>query len=306
MGIAIDRSDFFCVYTKDEIPTIKVINVNTREVYRTFTFESGTSIRGFIGWKDYIYIHTMKNNTRFSWVYHIENDILEYLPNENYQILETFSNHQYEHMHAISTSSTDDTFVIGTDIEDNNNKYYSVSYFTDVNPTHIERVMLEDDMSKINNGTGGAGMVYRSSLQVKYINGEKRQLICAYGGRWRFIVHDLGLRVDNPSNVDVKYFPFNSFRSYGGIYDRIGPAVAIYKDRVFDIQLSTSNNNTVIKETPLEYCIRHRVKGTTRTITSYNNPVNVSPIPSSSLKMINRVDSKGIPVSVTDEPASGA
>lgn len=305
MGIAIDRSDFFCVYTKDEIPTIKVINVNTREVYRTFTFESGTSIRGFIGWKDYIYIHTMKNNTRFSWVYHIEDDILEYLPTEDYQILETFSNHQYGHMHAVSTSSTDDTFVIGTDIEDNNNKYYSVSYFTDVNPTHIERVMLEDDMSKINNGTGGAGMVYRSSLQVKYINGEKRQLICAYGGRWRFIVHDLGLRVDNPSDVDVKYFPFNSFRSYGGIYDRIGPAVAIYKDRIFDIQLSTSNNNTVIKETPLEYCIRHRVKGTTRTITSYNNPVNVSPIPSSSLKMINRVDSNGIPVSIADEPASG-
>ena len=307
MGVAIDRSDFFCVYTKDEIPTMQVINVNTREVYRTFTFESGTSIRGFIGWKDYIYIHTMKNNTRFSWVYHIEDSILEYLPNEDYQILETCMNHYWEQAWAMSTSSTDDTFVIGTDIGDNNNgrnlnRCYSVSYFTNDNPTHIERVMLEDDLNKISN-TDGAGNVYRASLQVKYINGEKRQLICAYGGRYRFIVHDLGLRVDNPSDVDVKYFPFNSFKSYG---EDKGPAIAIYKDRVFDIQLSTSNNNTVIKETPLEYCIRHRVKGTTRTITSYNNPVNVSPIPSSSLKMINRVDSKGIPVSVTDEPASGA
>lgn len=306
MGVAIDRSDFLCIYTKDTIPTFEVINVNTRETHRRFTLESGHSIRGFIGWKNYIYIYTTKNSTGFSWAYHIDEDILEYLPNESFQILETFSNHYWDQAYALSTSSTEDVFVIGTDIGDNGNNYnynkcYSVSYFTADNPTHIERVMLEDDMYKINN-TNGAGHIYRASLQVKYINGEKRQLICAYGGYRRLVVHDLGLRIDNPSDIDVEYFPYNSFPWYS---NEQGSAVAIYKDKVFNIRTNL-NNGTEIQEYPIEYCIPHRIKGTTRTITSYNNPVRVSPIPSSSLKMTNRVDSNGIPASVTDEPASGA
>lgn len=307
-AMAVDRSDYVCVLTKDAIPTMKIFDVTSKEFVKQFTFEEGHVINGFCGWKNYVYILTTKNSTRFSWVYHIEEGILEYLPTENFIVLRLLSAYGDNRLvYSLSFTSTDDCFVIAACEGDGDNNsdppyYYEFasSYFTADNPTHQEFVLK--NYKGIRNANG-AGYVYRGSLQLKYINDEKRQLIYTHGGYQRFIVQDLGLRIDDPSDIEVSYFPYWNFP----LYDRDrGPAVAIYKDRIFRINCKETDTQALIQDQPVEYCVPHKVTGTTRTVTSFNNPVRVSPIKKASITMTNRVDSNGIPVSVTDEPASGA
>lgn len=293
-AIAVDRNEYICVYTNKQTGVYEVRNVNTREVYRTFSLE-GHTLQGFVGWKNYIYLYTLKDSIYYSWVYHIEENMLEYLPNEDFTILE-FACKSYSNNNPcrMSTDSTDDVFVIATSADDPYNEdraqRYASVYFTSDNPTHLEFVLKNHGFSTINN-TNASGRVYKGSLQVKYLNGEKRQLVYAAGGNRRHVIVDLGMRIDDDPNNDINYFPYYNFPWYNEDY---GPATAIYKDRIISMHCH-ENGGTTIREYPIDYCLPHKMKGTTRTITSYNNPVRISNIKSASISVTNRVDPNGIP-----------
>lgn len=304
-AIAIDRTNYACIWIKNESKPFLfgIYNVMTKEVEQEFEFESGYTVMGFAGWKDYVYFLTSFNNETRSFVYHIDTQVLEYCPNETFWFLNDMINtvpnttegriNGYKarnggveaQKYILNQTSNDEITIFSVDRENDGYNYnpsfneYSNCYFTSDNPTHREFVLPVHL-----NQREGSGGVYRNSTFLGYVNDENKQLIYGASSYNRLLVQDMGLRMDKPEGIDIDYYPYAKMPWQDGT-----SCMALFKDRVMvmDAQLGS------ITEIPIEYMIKHKLEMSTRTITSFNNPVHIDGGRMFTMSITNRVDPNG-------------
>lgn len=307
MGMAVAMTDYVCLMNKNtSVPyQYELYNVETKEVEQTFEFESGYTVMGYAGWKNYIYFLTNYNSERRSFVYHIDTKTLEYCPTETFWFLnglqklasDTSDYIYYDAYRATSVAyssskftlnsvANDEVVIFSSNISEGDwsrvpaySRDYGQCYFTSDNPTHRQYVV--PSMENYDGFT-----TYHSNGDLKYINNEDKQLIYIAGSQNRIVIQDMGLQIDKPEGFDVDFYPKYEMPWYA---DHTVPSNCIFKDRVFLIKPSTG----VVQELPIEYCIRHKLDVSTHTITSFNNPVRVSASKGFTWSATNRVDPKG-------------
>ena len=259
----------YVVYQRSDITLVsrfEIMNPRTGEIVDTFDLPDYQTytVNGICGWKTNVYIHVTYNGV---------NDIVKY--DMNTHALE-FNGAEWDLMYTNSARnnycrsefSNEECYIItssGNQSLSPNNWIEGASIFIDAkNPMNIEHLY--------NPQLPGANRFYFGLGKLKYIdNGNNLVYVAKHGSRSNnysiydsaLMVFDIGKRIDSGeplTKIPFGHMPYGNGWEYG-----------IYKDYIF----SYGNGDTLTLY-PIAWSLAHKVKGTTHTITSYNNPVKIS------------------------------
>lgn len=254
----------YVVYQRSDITLvtrIEIMNPRTGEIVDSFDLptENTYTVNGICGWKTFVYIYV---------TYAGINDIIKY--NMNTHAIE-FNNFAWDVI-SLNTSvnyerrefSNDECYMIIT------NKYGYRSLFVNARtPMNLEYLYNSnqnhtDSVCKFSLGSlkyidDGKNLVYvgkRSTGYQTYDSPHTRikSALCVF---------DIGKRID--SGKELMIVPYSNM-PYGVDCD-----CGVYKDYIF--QYKRGNTLTLY---PIAYSLAHKMRGTTHSITSYNNPVRIS------------------------------
>lgn len=260
----------YVVYQRSDITLVsrfEIMNPRTGEIVDTFDLPDYQTytVNGICGWKTNVYIHVTYNGI---------NDIVKY--DMNTHALE-FNNSSWNLMYTNSASnnychsefSNEECYIItssGNQSLSPNNWIEGASIFIDAkNPMNIEHLY--------NPQLPDANRLYFGLGKLKYVdNGNNLVYVAKHGHHYydnqniydsALTVFDIGKRIDSGeplTKIPFGHMPYTNGWEYG-----------IYKDYIF----AYDNGNTLTLY-PIAWSLAHKVKGTTHTITSYNNPVKIS------------------------------
>lgn len=260
----------YVIYQRSDITLVsrfEIMNPRTGEIVDTFDLPDYQTytVNGICGWKTNVYIHVTYNGV---------NDIVKY--DMNTHALE-FNNDAWNLMYTNSVSnnycrsefSNEECYIItssGSQSLSPNNWIQGASIFIDAkNPMNIGH-LYNPQLPDYNCWFFGLG-------KLKYVdNGNNLVYVAKHGHHAHnnqgiydsaLMVFDIGKRIDSGeplTKIPFGHMPYTNGWEYG-----------IYKDYIF----AYDNGNTLTLY-PIAWSLAHKVKGTTHTITSYNNPVRIS------------------------------
>lgn len=257
----------YVVYQRSDITLvtrIEIMNPRTGEIVDSFDLPTGNTytVNGICGWKTFVYIHVTYSGIT---------DIIKY--NMNTHAIE-FNNFVWDVISSSNTGvnyerrefSNDECYMIIT------NKYEYRSLFVDAKtPMKLEYLYnsnqdYTDRVYKFSLGSlkyidGGKNLVYVGKRTSGYMSGVSNY----YQSNSALCVFDIGKRID--SGKELMIVPYSNM-PYGYCYNC---DYGVYKDYIF--QYTRGNTLTLY---PIAYSLAHKMKGTTHSITSYNNPVRIS------------------------------
>lgn len=246
-----------CVYLRTDIinkKTFEIYDMKNKVVIDTFNLpREPDSINGIFGWKDYIYISTIVSGSESIYFYDITKHQASKIEENNIPSVKIKVGYSWKNRTDVSV---DDVYIIAHANEDT--KWISTD---DLKTTHL---MVEDKNNVHHN-------VYREHMlcQLKYIN-EGKQLIYVFStqGSQTHNVIDMGQVRDS---IITKYPIGHQFIANPYNSDMVG-YICIYKLGV----IYGSSNRGGVQYFPIEQTINHKMTGTTRTITAYNDPFQIS------------------------------
>lgn len=254
----------YVVYQRSDITLvtrIEIMNPRTGEIVDSFDLptENNYTINGICGWKTFVYIHVTYSGINDIIKYNMNTHAIEF-NNSAWDVIKSDVNVNYERREF----SNDECYMIIT----NKSGYRSIfinaktpmklEYLYNPNQDYTDAVYkfslgclkyIDDGKNLIYVGKRTSG--YKSSVS-KY-----NQLTSA------LCVFDIGKRID--SGKELMIVPYSNM-PYGNNCD-----YGIYKDYIFQY-----NRGDTLTLYPIAYSLAHKMKGTTHSITSYNNPVKIS------------------------------
>jgi hypothetical protein len=237
------------------------MNPRTGEIVDSFDLptENTYTINGICGWKTFVYIHVTYSGINDTIKYNMNTHAIEF-NNSAWDVIKSDVNVNYERQE----SSNDECYMIIT------NKYGYRSLFVNAKtPMKLEYLY--------NSNQDYTDRVYKFSLGcLKYIDDGKNLIyvgkrtagynssVSTYNQMTSALcVFDIGKRID--SGKELMIVPYSNM-PYGKNCD-----YGIYKEYIF--QYTRGNTLTLY---PIAYSLAHKMRGTTHSITSYNNPVKIS------------------------------
>ena len=245
----------------------QVFDMATESIIETITIDDGTSytVTGVYGYNDHLYIKLLSNGNIYTYYYNLQNG---YLENINFNFTFMSSSQPYTHY---ATNIIDDMCILSQG--DNRNVII------------IEGNSSKNLMSNANTYTS----CYNVWPCVNTINDDK-QLIFTTTGRGfsntsstnnisTNLIFDLGLIVDGDTRY-TEHYPYMFYKSQDtqNAYSVNGPIFPFKNGiiRVIGDRYNYNNLSGRIVWFPPEMCLPMHMKGTTKTLNSYNAPVNWS------------------------------
>ena len=259
----------YVVYQRSDITLVsrfEIMNPRTGEIIDTFDLPDYQTytVNGICGWKTNVYIHVTYNGVNDIVKYDMNTHALEF-NNDAWSLMYTNS---ARNNYCRSEFSNEECYIITSSGDESlspNNWIRGAPIFIDAkNPMNIE--YLYNHQFDGNNFYFGLG-------KLKYIdNGNNLVYVAKHSLRNNYygniydsalMVFDIGKRIDSGeplTKIPFGHMPYTNGWEYG-----------IYKDYIF-----AYNNGNTLTLYPIAWSLAHKVKGTTHTITSYNNPVKIS------------------------------
>lgn len=260
----------YVVYQRSDITLVsrfEIMNPRTGEIVDTFDLPDYQTytVNGICGWKTNVYIHVTYNGINDIIKYDMNTHALEF-NNSVWNLMYTNSS---RNNYCRSEFSNEECYIITS-----NGDYYQVSpdqrikgssiFISAATPMNIE-YLYNPNLPEMNRLYFGLG-------SMKYIdNGNNLVYVAKHAGandnqnRYEsaLTVFDIGKRIDSGeplTKIPFGHMPYTNGLEYG-----------VYKDYIF-----AYNNGNTLTLYPIAWSLAHKVKGTTHTITSYNNPVRIS------------------------------
>jgi len=229
-----------------------------------FKLPEGHTYQGICGWSNFIYIST--NNAGVNWtiLYYMQEKKISQLSWTYAALMEHRSIDSYgQYIHI--ERCVDDCMVLcgnGGGYYSNEKENYRHLLFRASDPENPYRVMVDAVAQN-----ECAGNVYCNSAQLTYLDESKQQLMLIVNAN-RCCVYDIGRIIDEgvpQTYVFNRLYPYRNGCHAGVIFRKN----VVYRDFV-------DNSKDVLYIEPIEQFIDHHVEGTTWTINSFNNPVQVT------------------------------
>ena len=241
----------------------QVYDMASDSIYDTITIEDGNTyeIKGVFGYNEHVYIKAVSSNVTSTFYYNLNNKSMEKL---DWNLLFMESDHVYRTYQTLSCEECCIVTYTGDRVAVviNGNTYKNL-FNTDTTHGSTERYNVWPCLNKLNDGK-------------QYI------LTITGAGNHGFITMDFGLYLDG----DTRYTNYNPFRYYEPTdrpeYDpEISGPILPFKDGI--IKVCGDRRSALYHPLtgrmfwfPLEMCLPMYIKGTTRTLNSYNAPIRWS------------------------------
>lgn len=256
----------YVVYQRSDITLVsrfEIMNPRTGEIVDTFDLPDYQTytVGGICGWKTNVYIYVTYNGINDIIKYDMNTHAIEF-NNEAWDLMKT---NDYRKSYTISEFSNEECYII-TSAGSNGHGLYGSQIFIDANtPMKIEHLYNPNVPTRMNFAFGklkyiddGKNLVYIGKHTYGYGTSSGSDIYYT-----ALTVFDIGKRIDSGeplTKIPFGHMPYTNGLEYG-----------IYKDYIF----AYDNGNTLTLY-PIAWSLAHKVKGTTHTITSYNNPVKIS------------------------------
>lgn len=277
-GFALNRSNY-CVYQKTDVTdslTFDIYDMKNNVVVKTFSISTSATnytFTGIAGWKNWVYVQVNANSTYSTYLYDIEQESLTFLENMNISCMRDITTSRYG-TDRIDLSVDECYICARSGVNGKGNSTDNIQLFNANDPTNP--VVFGPDDTRY-------ATMYRTlrqmcaTGQLKYVNDGKQLLLVKQSYGAAVIVVDIGYILDNGP---YKYYP--SYHFYRTIapsinseyYDAITGSCGLFKNGVYVIDNHSSQST--MNWYPLEAFIHHKITGTTRTISAYNNPFQIS------------------------------
>ena len=259
----------YVVYQRSDITLVsrfEIMNPRTGEIVDTFDLPDYQTytVNGICGWKTNVYIYVTYNSINDIIKYDMNTHAIEF-NNEAWSLMKT---NDYRRGYTSSEFSNEECYIITSAAGGDNYGSYGSQIFIDANtPMKIEHLYNPNipATNRINFAFGklkyiddGKNLVYVGKHTYGISSGNDGDV---YSGA--LTVFDIGKRIDSGeplTKIPYGHMPYTAGLEYG-----------IYKDYIF-----AYNNGNTLTLYPIAWSLAHKVKGTTHTITSYNNPVRIS------------------------------
>lgn len=273
---ALNLTDY-CVYQDISITdsvgyTFKIYDMKNNQEYQSFVINDGTNytVTGIFGWSNFVYVLVTANSIVSTYFYDISTQQLS-KTTLNYDRFNTGTNNystmQYE---------SNEDCMVSCYYQNGITVVFKASDPT--NPIRLFDASLEDTASSYMPNYRRTS--YGNHPQIKRIKrtdtdgSGKEQLILAFKSGGYSKVIDLGWVINNGPIKSYPYGFFPVIESSASSTSRCG-SVTILNEGVI-IQDARTDYRNHIYWFPIEYFLRLKCTGTTKTITAYNNPVVVS------------------------------
>lgn len=260
----------YVVYQRSDITLVsrfEIMNPRTGKIVDTFDLPDYQTytVNGICGWKTNVYIYVTYNGINDIIKYDMNTHALEF-NNEAWNLMYTNSSRnnycrsEFSNEECYIITSNGDSYQVSPDQKIKGSSIF-ISAATPMNIEYLYNPNLPE-MNRLYFGLGS----------MKYIdNGNNLVYVAKHAGannnqnsyESALTVFDIGKRIDSGeplTKIPYGHMPYTAGLEYG-----------IYKDYIF----AYDNGNTLTLY-PIAWSLAHKVKGTTHTITSYNNPVRIS------------------------------
>lgn len=280
-GMCIDLTDYFCGINANvpEHLSLDVYDMRNRTIFRTIDIPEGYQFAGMAGWKNWIYIRVNQSGAISTFVYHIQEDILESTPlNISMMIIDGDSWKSHIQRAVEANGNIESCMVLLASDRDPTNQYHML--FKSSDPLHpIELIRRENYATSSYVRWNDAWMGYTA---------DNKQLLLTYGCQ-RCICLDVSwaLRHGTISN----HLTWGEYYSeYARDYSPIYYKGYMYMMRLYWPKYIDGKDDNYIKQyypyaiyvadcilrrQPYQLWLDMQMKGSTYTINSYMNPVRV-------------------------------
>ena len=245
--------------TMDTEYVFQVFDMSTGSIIETITVNDGTSytVLGVYGYNNHLYIRLISSgNIASTYYYNLQNGTLEKL---TWDFAFMRSDREYTYY---ATTIVDDTCIL--------------SQSTGAHICVIEGNTYRHLMSN----ESASASYYNIWPCANTINDDKQLIFTTTAGRQTTnLIFDLGLILDGDLRY-TEHYPYDFYKSTDTQYERsVNGPIFPFKNgiiRVIGDNLSYNNLSGRIVWFPLEMCLPMHMKGTTKTLNSYNAPVRWS------------------------------
>ena len=293
-GHIIDLTDYICAINANVVDhlSLDVIDMKTKEVYRTIDIPEGYTFQGMCGWKNWIYIRVEIGGAYSTYLYYIDRQVLISLQ-INYSMMIIDGSSYYSHIQRAveSSGNCESCMVMIASDRDTSNQYHML--FRSSDPENPIRILADYTSSTEISRYSRNANVANQAAQLRYVN-DNKQLLLAIKSRRGFVI-DIGRILDEGTQtltLDIHYW-YNETASNG-------PSIGLYKDRamyVMDYAYAGSIDGQTgyywysfyVEYYPIENFLPHKVIGYTRTINSYHNPKQIGGVTGLKIQLSNDV-----------------
>ena len=280
-GMCIDLTDYFCGINANvpEHLSLDIYDMHNHTIFRTIDIPEGYQFAGMAGWKNWIYIRVTRSGTTSTFVYHIQEDILESTPLDiSMMIID--GNSWYSHIQRAveANGNIESCMVLLSSDRDPSNQYHML--FKSSDPLHPIELVRRDN--------------YETSSYIRWSNAwmgytaDNKQLLLTYGCR-RCICLDISWALRH-GTINEHLTWGELYSEYAYDYSPIYYKGYIYIMRLYWPKIIYGPSDSYIKQYYSNYlyisdCVFYRqpyqlwmdmqMKGSTYTINSYMNPVRV-------------------------------
>lgn len=259
VGFALNRSNN-CVYRVADVTDslmFEIYDMKEKTVVDNFTIPTDVSysFAGIAGWKNWIYVRVNASGTYSTFMYDLTKKQLTHLTNLNLDTMSVISS-DCDGIRRTDLS-VDDCYVFGG-IWSVDLRVFRAS--DPENPILLGNTTYTDDALRRQANTG----------QLKYVN-NGRQLLLAKSSEYGFAgVVDMGWILDNGP---YQKYPYSNFKAKSDSVSYYTGSCGLINNGVYVID----NYSSPVKLTwyPIESFVHHKMTGTTRTISAYNNPFRI-------------------------------
>lgn len=281
-GMCIDLTDYFCGINAGvpEHLSLDVYDMYNHTVVRTIDIPSGYTFQGMAGWKNWIYIRVDQSGAKSTFVYHIQENILESTPLDiSMMIIDGSSYYSHIQRAVEANGNIESCMVMLASDRDAENQYHLL--FKESDPLHpIELIRRENYETSSYVRNQNAWLGYTS---------DNKQLLLTFAAR-RCMCLDIGWALKY--GKITKHLTWCDYYSdYANRYSPIYYKGYIYMMGLYFSEYREGDADNYIKQfypynlyvsdcrfyrQPYQLWVDMQMKGTTYTINSYMNPVRVN------------------------------
>lgn len=274
-AFAIDLTNYFVAIDANVTDHLHMViyDMANQTVHDEFDIPAGYTFQGIAAWKNFIYIRVDQSGAKSTYVYYIQQHMLELTPLDlDIMIFDTDS-YEYHIQRAVEGSGNIESCMILFASGKYEHQSKAHMLFKESDPTHPEEIIFKENLET-------SSYVRRQKAWLGY-TADKKQLICCYAGR-RSISLDI--------SWNLKHGAQTNYRSWASHYqsnsDRFSPIY--HKGYCYLLRLcwNSDTNDTShgwsqkptisdFYRYPYQQWMSMRIIGTTYTPNSMMNPVRI-------------------------------